>query len=67
MVRDSSGCVHLGKSKTVKRLFVRAGAGAERYTKSKPLSLFIILVQPCTEAPGSSSTEGATTEHLGLS
>lgn len=37
MVRDSRGCVHLGKTKTVKRLFVRAGAGAERYAKSEPL------------------------------
>ena len=35
VIRDSRGCVHLGRTKTVKRLFARGGAGAERYVKSK--------------------------------
>ena len=37
MVKDSRGCVHLGRTKTVKRLFARGGAGAERYAKSETL------------------------------
>ncbi len=35
VVRDAQGCLHLGKGKTVKRLFARNGAGVERYAKSK--------------------------------
>ena len=37
IVRDSRGCVHLGQTKTVKKLFARGAAGAERYVKSTSL------------------------------
>ena len=37
VLRDECGRVHLGKAKSVKRLFSRAGA--ERYVKSEPLKL----------------------------
>ena len=43
-MRDGHGRVHLGQSKTVKRMFARSGAGVERYAKSKwPL----VLVNEC--------------------
>ena len=35
VVRDASGHLHLGKTKTVKRLFTKNGTGAERYAKSE--------------------------------
>ena len=35
VVRDEQGRVHLGTSKTVKKLFGRGGTGVDRYTKSQ--------------------------------
>ena len=44
VVRDSNGCVHLGQTKTVKRLFARTGAGTERYAKSESLPSQLVMV-----------------------
>ena len=45
-MRDDCGRVHLGKAKSVKRLFSRAGA--ERYVKSEPLYIILSeLMQQC--------------------
>ena len=35
VLRDSQGHVHLGRSKSVKKLFSKNGNGAERYAKSE--------------------------------
>ena len=35
IVRDAEGHLHLGKNKTIKRLFARNASGAERFAKSK--------------------------------
>lgn len=37
VVRDARGHLHLGSTKTVKRLFVKNGTGVERYSKSELL------------------------------
>lgn len=33
VIRDSGGCLHLGKKKTIKRLFARNAAGAVKFAK----------------------------------
>ena len=35
VLRDSQGHLHLGKTKSVKKLFAKNGNGAERYAKSE--------------------------------
>ena len=35
MLRDSQGHLHLGRSKSAKKLFSKNGIGAERYAKSE--------------------------------
>ena len=35
VVRDSSGCIHLGRATSTKRLFARKAAGARKVAKSK--------------------------------
>ena len=39
VVRDIHGHLHLGKTKTVKRLFGKNATGAERYAKSESISV----------------------------
>ena len=46
VIRDSGGRLHLGRNKTVKKLFARNAAGAGRFAKSE--SLVIILVRTVT-------------------
>ena len=40
VLRDSQGHLHLGKSKSVKKLFSKNGVGAERYAKSEYMSFY---------------------------
>lgn len=39
VVRDIHGHLHLGKTKTVKKLFGKNATGAERYSKSEYISI----------------------------
>lgn len=48
VIRDSGGRLHLGKNKTVKRLFARNAAGAGRFAKSESLLMPTGTPHSCT-------------------